>query len=116
MRRLILILCAVALVAGPVFGSTYKRLETIAVAGTAVGLSATTISPSGYPQMRQCVGRLETAEIRFRYDGTDPTSAVGQLLEPLEILTLSDFTDISQLKMIRTTSTSASITFVCSAP
>lgn len=110
-----LAMVGVGLMVGSLTGSaaTYKTKETITVANTAIGLASATTDPSGWPQMKHCTGRVETAEIRIWWDGTAPTSTVGIPIEPLELITLDDYSDISQLKMIRTTATSATVTFVC---
>lgn len=60
----------------------FITFESISVGSTAVGLSVSTYRPSGVGQMATCLGRLEAAEIRYRADGTNPTSLEGQLIEP----------------------------------
>lgn len=50
---------------------------------------------------------VETAELRFRIDGTGPTSSEGHLLEPGESITLHNYAQIVKFKAIRTGSTSA---------
>ena len=93
--------------------ATWKTFEVVTVAGTAVGLTSTTYNPLGIPQMKHCVARVETAEIRIRWDGTAPTSSVGVVVTALDIFYLDSNEDISQLKMIRTGGTSATVTFQC---
>lgn len=111
-RRFILTLALMAL--GAIASAqSYITFETVTVAGSAVGLSASTIDPSGYPQMQRCIGRLETAEIRYRTDGTAATASVGVALEPLEILTIVGHVELAQLSMIRTGGTSGTMTFQC---
>jgi len=78
-----------------------------------VGLSATTITVAGR-QMQFCSGVLETAPIRFYYDGTAPTSSDGQPLSVGQALTLTGFTSISRFRGIRQSSTSGVIRFTCS--
>ncbi|HYC54523.1 MAG TPA: hypothetical protein VEL28_06275, partial [Candidatus Binatia bacterium] len=45
--------------------------ESITVAGTAIGLTDAIIRPPGEPQQTACEGRLETAQVRYRFDGTN---------------------------------------------
>lgn len=115
MRTTLLILALAACLGLSGSAAAYKTFETITVGASSIGITASTIDPPGYPQMQKCVGRLETAEIRFRTDGGTPTASVGTVLEPLEILTIGGHEDADRLRMIRTTSTSGSITFECSA-
>jgi len=114
MRRLPFALLLCLTLTALVAGAPAQSFEQITVADTAIGITAATIDPPGAPQMTLCVGRLETAEIRYRTDGGTPTTTVGTPLEPLELLTLDTHAKASNLKMIRTTSTSALITFECS--
>lgn len=50
--------------------------------------------------------RLETAQIRFTLDTSDPTSTAGRVLEPGESLTLSGRGELTQFRAIRTGGTS----------
>lgn len=105
-RRLLVLvlLCAPVAVAAQ---SAYYAFEQITVAGTAIGFTTATISQgNGHAQANKAVCRLETAQIRFRVDGTAPTSSVGTLLEVGDILTLTDPVEMQQFKAIRTGSTS----------
>lgn len=93
--------------------AVYKTFETITVADTAIGLTATTHTPLGRPQMTTCSITNETAEIRIRWDGVGPTAAVGKPIQALDIFVIVTHEDISQLRMIRTTATSATATVTC---
>jgi hypothetical protein len=114
MKRLIVIVFAFVVCLG-LSGSaaTHKTFETVTVADTALGLTSTTYAPAGKPQMQACTARVETAEIRIRWDGIAPTASVGLVLSALDTFTVTSNEDISQVKMIRTGATSATVTFVC---
>lgn len=109
MKRLILLLVLVASV--PVFGATYNY-EQITVDNTSggVGFTASKITPSdGRTVMNIAQCRLETAEIRYRYDSGAPTSSVGTLLEIGEMITLTKREDILNFKAIRTGGSNGSL-------
>jgi hypothetical protein len=115
MRRTLAILIVVLV--GTCGGSSHAQhrvtFETITFSDTATGFTSTTIRPSGDNPMTQCVGKLETAQIRFRFDGTSPTSAVGSLADIGDVVTVSGLAYLSQFKGIRTGDTSGVIAFHC---
>ncbi len=76
--------------------------ESLTVTDTAGGLTR----PSG--AAKSYVGRVETADIRYRGDGTAPTSAEGVLLQVGDIFVLND-SEIERTKFIRKGSTSGVI-------
>ena len=114
MRRVTLLALAVVLAFG-LSGTAagYKTYESITVANASIGFTDATINPPGYMQQNHCEGRLETAEIRYRWDGAAPTTTEGIVLQPLEMLTISTNEDAAKLRMIRTGSTSGVIKFTC---
>ncbi len=81
--------------------------ETITVADTAIGLTASKLASS--PKPKKVFITVETAEIRYRYDGTAPTDTVGHLTLPNDILTFEGFSQLNNIKFIRTTATSATL-------
>jgi hypothetical protein len=87
--------------------------EQITVAASAVGLSAATlggyVTDQGTPQRARFVLTVETAAVRYRTDGTPPTSSVGMLLNPGDVLTIDTPDEARALKLIRTTATSATV-------
>lgn len=88
--------------------------ESITVAATAIGLSASTYTPASAPsQMATCLARLETAEIRYRMDGTDPTASEGFLLEVGESLPIMGAPEMARIKFIRTGTTSGTLKVQC---
>jgi hypothetical protein len=89
----------------------YYGYEQITVANSAIGFTASKITEgNGHPQATRALCRLETAEIRYRTDGGTPTSSVGTLLEPGDVLEINaDPVQIAQFLAIRTGSTSGSL-------
>lgn len=73
--------------------------ETLTIAGTAIALTGSVTTAKSF------VGRLETAQVRARGDGTDPTSSEGPLVEIGDQVILSE-SEIARTKFIRTGGTS----------
>lgn len=100
---------------GFVLSQDLVTFETLTVDATVggVGLATATIKPSGQPQMTGCTGRVATAQIRYRYDGTAPTSTVGTLLEIGDTLTLEGLPYLVAWRGIRTGATSGVMSWHC---
>jgi len=84
------------------------KFESITVAATAVSLTAanyTTVASEAGQNFRRAVCTVETAQIRFRVDGTAPTSAEGHIANVDDIIKL-DRHEASLFQAIRTGSTS----------
>jgi acyl-coenzyme A thioesterase PaaI-like protein len=79
--------------------TTYQALT---IADTAVGLAAATTDPTGHQQMQYGLGRLETADVRYRMDGTAPTSTEGVLLATGSLIELNGHDALKRIKFIRT--------------
>ena len=114
MRRLILAALLVGL-AGTVPSAQRRTItyESITVAGTAIGITATVTNPAGLPQQTGCTARLETAQIRYRFDGTDPTASEGMLFEVGEVLNIASNEDARTIRFIRTGATSGVLKISC---
>lgn len=84
--------------------------ESISVTGTAVGFTSATIVPTGQVSARAAECTTETASIRYRYDGTSPTSSEGHV-----VATDSSFTvyGINNIRRFRAIAVSATATVKC---
>lgn len=71
--------------------------QALTVDSTAGGVALTI--PTGAISAR---ARLETAQIRYTLDTTAPTTTVGTLMNPDEILELDSYTELSNFRAIRT--------------
>lgn len=87
--------------------------ESVTFTASSTGFTSTTLTVAG-KQATVCIGVLETAQIRFRYDGTAPTSSEGTPLEIGQSIELKGFTVLTQFRGIRTGGTSGVIKFTCS--
>ena len=86
----------------------YTSATIAGTAGTILGLADSGF-PTTLPVAAKCfVGRVETAPIRARGDGTAPTTTEGELYHPGDPVLLSE-TEIGGKQFIRTTSTSGII-------
>ena len=85
--------------------------DTITVAGTAIALTGTvtlaTLSPAGAHV--KATMRVESAQIRWRADGTAPTASVGILADIGDVITLRGIEEIQNFKAIRTGAVSAAL-------
>lgn len=115
MRRLIGTLVVLALAASA-SAVTYIGFEQVTVANTAIGFTTTKIDPPGRPQAAYAYCRLETAEIRYTYDGTTPTTTVGTLLEPGDGLPLQGHDSMQRFLAIRTGAVSGVLSCTYTAP
>lgn len=93
----------------PAESTTGFAYEAITVAAVAIGFTASTRSPSNDPAAVRAVCTLETAQIRYRYDGTDPTAAEGHLLNPGDVLVLEGAESLSRFRAIRTGASSGTL-------
>ena len=72
--------------------------ETITVSTTAIGLTASKITAS----TSYAICTLETAQIRFRVSGYNPTSAIGHILDTGNVVELTTIGDMIKFRAIRT--------------
>jgi hypothetical protein len=78
--------------------------EALAVAGTALGFTAATMSGA------KCAAvKVEGAQIRYRTDGTDPTATVGVPADVGDVLIVYGSADVQDFRAIRTGGVSATL-------
>jgi hypothetical protein len=80
----------------PPIGTTPFDHETLTVAATAVGLTTATYLDAIRAEMT-----LETGQIRYWSDGTDPTATVGRIVEIGNIIILNSAAQIANFNAIR---------------
>ena len=78
-------------------GLTPFAYESITVADSAIGGTSAT-----YTDATQVEITLETAQIRYRVDGTDPTSSEGHTVYIDDVIYLNSAAQIAGFKAIRT--------------
>ena len=89
------------------------RFETVTIAAGAIGFTSTEVTPTSgiglgkIAQIAEC--RLDTGQIRFRLDGTNPTATVGTILEIGETLTIKGEANIKKFRGFRTGTVSGSL-------
>ena len=82
--------------------------EQITVPNSATRLTGSNIR-TGTASTKKVVITVESANIRYRVDGTNPTATVGELVTVTQRITLTSFSDIENFRAIRTGSTSATL-------
>lgn len=90
-------------------GTDAYSFETVTVAATAIGITSSVHSPSTGKAAVRAFLSLESGQVRYRYDGTDPTSAVGHLLQAGDAIELEGDTNIRNFRAIRTGAVSGSL-------
>ena len=113
MRKAFITMLGVLLWAAPALAQSVTY-EKVTFADASTGFTSTTIRPTGEAPMTVCWGKLETAQIRTRVDGTAPTTAEGEPVDVGEIVTISGYANLVNFRGIRTGSTSGVIAFQCS--
>ena len=83
--------------------------ESITVSNTAIGFTPATINNGTGVKPLVAVFVVETAQIRFKVDGGDPTTTVGILAEIGDEVTIIGEHDVQAFRAIRTGSTDAII-------
>jgi hypothetical protein len=79
--------------------------EAITVSSTAIGFTASKVvhASNGSIHPREAIFRVETDEIRFRLDGTDPDASTGHLASAGETIKITGEADIVAFRAIRVT-------------
>ena len=75
--------------------------ESITLDNATKSLTSATLEGSGVPAQRVLI-TVETNSIRFRHDGTDPTSSEGHVVAVDNSLVIVGARDLRRLKMIST--------------
>lgn len=80
--------------------------ENITV-NTAIGLTATKLITT--PRPKEVFIMCESAQCRYRYDGSDPDSTTGFILNPQDTLRIKGYVNLNKLKFIKTGTTNAKL-------
>ncbi len=84
--------------------------EQITVGSTAIGFTASTVQPASGKPATLAVCAVETQPVRWRSDGTAPTSSAGYPQAVASEFTVFGSHDLNNFKAIRTGGTSATLT------
>lgn len=83
--------------------------ESINVETTPVSLTAATHTPSGGTPAAVATIQVLTFAVRCRLDGTAPTTSEGILLQPGDIITINNLTNITNAKFINAVDASTGV-------
>jgi hypothetical protein len=100
-RTLGLAALTLLLAASPATGALVATFFSLTVSTTAVTIPNAALNPAGQLQINHCSLTLETAQVRYRWDGTAPTAAVGQLLAVGGSIMIESHEDASRIQFIR---------------
>jgi hypothetical protein len=81
----------------------------ITVSTSAVGLTAANLDPAAGPRPDAVVISVEAQPIRYRVDGTDPTSTEGHPAVDGDVIVLRSHQALKQLRAIRSGATDATL-------
>jgi len=111
----ILVLCGVFIVlASSAVGQRAATFEDLTVSTTSVGITATTIRPSGQGQQNNfCTLYVAGANVRYRFDGTAPTTSVGAIASDGETISIDNTEQALAIRFIRDDATNASLQIHC---
>jgi hypothetical protein len=83
--------------------------EAITVSNAVIGFTAGLLNPGGAAPPRGAVLTLETASIRWRVDGGNPSGAVGHLMAAGDSVVLHGANTLANFKAYRATGVDASL-------
>ena len=86
--------------------------ESISITNTVTGLTEARYLDSDGFYAKRIVIAVETAQIRYRYDGGNPSASEGMPANPMDIIILKGSSNIKNFKAIRTGSTSAALRII----
>ena len=89
--------------------SQMKGYKASAFESVTVDDTATALTSGTYGDAVRAVITCEDAQIRFRVDGSDPTSSVGHILDSGSLLMLESNDDIAAFRAIRTGSSDGTL-------
>ena len=92
---------------GKLYGYT---TEEITVTSVAIGLTTSKLTTT--PKPKEVFIQCETAQCRYYYDGSTPTSSSGFILNPLDTVRIKGHSNLNNFLAIRIGATSAKLT-VC---
>ena len=114
-QRLIglLVLASVA-VAASASAQRQTTFEALTVSTSAVGITNSTLRPPGQGlQHNFCTAYVDGANVRFRFDGTAPTTTVGAIAKSGDTISIDNIEQASAIRFIRDDSADATLEIHC---
>lgn len=106
------IAAAVCVLATAAFAQQSISRQVLDIGSDAIGLAPATIRTASGAVATRCVGRLETADVRYWTSGT-PTSTDGILLKVDEVIVITGTANLDGFRVIRTGSTNGKLPMEC---
>ena len=83
--------------------------EDVTVATVSIGFTEATYSPATFGKAHRAYCTVETAQIRFTYNGTAPTTTLGHIAEVGDVIDISGTDNVAAFRAIRTGATSGTL-------
>jgi len=83
--------------------------ESLAIGSSVVSLTDDEFTDSSGQLAKRAVITIENARIRYRYDGTNPTTTEGHLVGAFSVIILSTTENIQNFRAIRQGSSNATL-------
>lgn len=87
--------------------------EAVTVSTAAVAITASVTSGGATKRGHRVLVTVEDQPVRFRYDGSDPTSTTGHKAAANDQLEFISYDDINRLRFIRDTTATGDATLRC---
>lgn len=114
MRRLTLCALMVVTAGASLSAQRQTTFEALTVSTAAVAITSTTIRPAGAPfQNNFCTAYVGGANVRFRFDGTDPTTSVGAIASDGDTISIDNTEQATAIRFIRDGGSDATLEIHC---
>ena len=85
------------------------HLKAVGYESITISTTAKKFTDSQIANASRAIITIEDAQLRYRYDGANPTSSEGHLVNPLDVIIIKTLTNIKKARFIRKGSTDAKI-------
>ena len=114
MRRVMLVLILVWVYPSLAMAQMDTTFEVLAVSTSSIGITATTLRPAGVAlENNFCSVYVADAGIRFRFDGTAPTTSVGVIAADGDIISVDNSEQARAIRFIRDDAADAALQIHC---
>mgnify|MGYP003144871529 CR=1 FL=1 len=114
MRRVYLVLVLGLLSVSPGLAQRTTTFEALTVSTASVGITSTTLRPAGQAlENDYCSLYVSVANIRYRFDGTAPTTSVGVIAGNGDMITIDNSEQARAIRFIRDDAADATLEIHC---
>lgn len=114
MKRITLCAVMVAVAGTVLVGQRQTTFEALTISTSSVGITNSTLRPSGQTfQNNFCTLYVSGANVRFRFDGTAPTTSVGAVASDGDTISIDNLEQASAVRFIRDDAVNATLEIHC---